>query len=330
MSTAAPAAAPVIAVVVPTYRRPDLLARCLTALMAQTVPAGEYEIIVADDGPDDETEAVVASLAHAAGAPRMHYLRVTATQGPAGARNRGWHSSAAGWIAFTDDDTIPDADWLRQGMAALALGAAAAVGSTVVPMSATPTDHERDIAELRAGEFTTANCFLTRQALLEAGGFDERYTQPWREGADLHFALMEKGLTIMRAPGALVTHPVRPAPWGVSVRLQRKVMYDVLLYRKYPRQYRQRIHTAPPVNYYAIVIALAAALIGLMSDQMGIALAGLIVWLVLTATFCQQRLQGTSHSWAHVADMALTSMVIPPLALFWRAVGGLRYRVLFF
>ncbi|MFA9441921.1 glycosyltransferase family 2 protein [Uliginosibacterium sp. sgz301328] len=321
---------PVIAVVVPTYRRPQLLHRCLVALCAQNVDKDLYEIIVADDGPDDGTALIVSAIANQPGGPGIRYVPVVDTQGPAGARNRGWRSAHTPLIAFTDDDTIPDCGWLRAGLEALASGADAAVGRTVVPTPDPPTDYERDIAGLQKAEFITANCFVTRRALEAVGGFDERYQLAWREDSDLQFALMESGHRIVAAPEATITHPVRPAPWGVSVRLQRKVMYDALLYRKYPRQYRQRIRPVPPLDYYAIVVALLAMPVGLFIGRIGMTYAGLAIWLVLTAAFCQRRLKGASRSWSHVAEMVVTSTLIPPLALFWRAVGGLRYRVMFF
>jgi len=41
----------------------------------------------------------------------------------------------------------------------------------------------------------------------------------------------------------------------------------------------------------------------------------------LTARFCADRLHGASKSPRHVAEMVLTSILIPPLSVFWRAVG---------
>ena len=55
----------------------------------------------------------------------------------------------------------------------------------------------------------------------------------------------------------------------------------------------------------------------------------LVAWAALTARFCAQRLSGTSKSPRHVAEMVLTSILIPPLSVVWRAVGALRYRVAF-
>lgn len=320
---------PEITVVVPTFRRPQLLQRCLVALCAQDMDPEDYEIIVADDGPDTATARTVATMSAQPGCPPIRYLPVLGTQGPAGARNRGWRSSRTRLIAFTDDDTIPQPDWLRAGLEALRRGADAAVGRTVVPTSEPPTDYERGVAGLERAEFITANCFVSRRALEHVGGFDERYERAWREDSDLQFALLEHGYRIAPAPDAIVIHPVRPARWGVSMAQQRQVMYDALLYRKYPRHYRERIRPLPPLDYYAIAIAILATVLGLLIGHIAVAIAGLVAWLALTAAFCRRRLRGASHSWRHVLEMMLTSALIPPLALFWRAVGSIRYRVAF-
>ena len=51
--------APRISVVIPTYRRPELMARCLAAVLAQQMDPNAYEIIVVDDGHTDDTRDVV-------------------------------------------------------------------------------------------------------------------------------------------------------------------------------------------------------------------------------------------------------------------------------
>jgi Glycosyltransferases involved in cell wall biogenesis len=44
-----------VTVVVPTYQRPDLLLRCLQALLFQDFPKDEYEILIVSDGLDPST-----------------------------------------------------------------------------------------------------------------------------------------------------------------------------------------------------------------------------------------------------------------------------------
>ncbi|TMG77552.1 MAG: glycosyltransferase, partial [Betaproteobacteria bacterium] len=156
---------PAVAVVVPTCGRPDLLRRCVAALEAQSLAADAYEIIVVDD--------------------------TLARRGPAATRNIGWRRAKAPIVAFTDDDTVPDADWLARGLAAFEPGVDAVAGRIVMPLPATPTDYERNEQGLERAEFVTANCFVRRAVLQRLGGFDESFRLPWREDSDLHFRLLE-------------------------------------------------------------------------------------------------------------------------------------------
>src|SRR3954471_142839 len=285
---------PVVSVVIPTCGRPDLLQRCLAAVEAQSLPAAEVEIVVVDD--------------------------TQRRRGPAAARNTGWRRAKSDLIAFTDDDTVPDERWLERGVAAFRPGVDAVCGRVVMPIPATPTDYERNENGLERAEFVTANCFVRRAALERIGGFDERFRLPWREDSDLQFRLLRAGSTIARAEDAVVVHPVRPAPWGVSLKQQKKVMFDALLFRKHPQLYRSRIRRAPRWDYY---LAVASFALGFASPWW----FGL--WAFLTARLCLHRLRGTSKSPAHIAEMVVTSILIPPLSVFWRLVGALKFRAAF-
>jgi GT2 family glycosyltransferase len=318
-------------VIVPTYKRPHMLARCLDALLAQDFDPSAYEIIVADDAACAETRRQVECLAARARpfGPAIRYVAVTARHGPAAARNVGWHAARAPILAFTDDDCIPERGWLKAGVAALGEGVAGAAGKLVVPCPAVPTDYERNAALLANAEFVTANCFYRRDAIADVGGFDERFRVAWREDSDLVFRLIGRDARLVRAPHAVVVHPVRPAPWGVSIRQQRRSIYNALLYKKHPALYRERIQSAPPWRYYGICGTLLLALVSLMLGKRRRTLLATALWLVLTGRFCLCRLDGTSRAPGHVAEMAVTSAVIPPLTIFWRLRGALRYRVPF-
>src|SRR5437868_11172920 len=97
-----------ITVVIPTYRRPMLLYKCLSALKKQVFPPDQFEVIIVSDGPDDSTETVVQCFDNAP----FRYLATAMKSGPAAARNFGWQNASGDLIAFTDDDTLPDPLWL--------------------------------------------------------------------------------------------------------------------------------------------------------------------------------------------------------------------------
>lgn len=322
-------------VVVPTYRRPALLDRCLAALVAQDLDPDThpYEIIVVDDAGCDETRRQVEGWATLAPVP-LHYLLTKERHGPAAARNLGWQAARGEVIAFTDDDCIPTPDWLRAGLAVFdAAGQAehvvGASGRVVVPLPPAPTDYQLNAAQIEGAEFITANCFYRRTALAAIGGLDERFEMAWREDSDLHFRLERHGARLVRAPEAVAVHPLRPAGWGISLGQQRKSMYNALLHKKHPRLYRERIQAAPPWHYYAATAALLAALGGLAASRRRLAGGGSALWLALTARFCARRLRGTSRRPGHLAEMIVTSALIPPLAVFWRLRGALKFRVWF-
>jgi glycosyltransferase involved in cell wall biosynthesis len=296
-----------VSVVVPTCNRPALLARCLEALEHQHLARSDYEIIVVDDSSE--------------------------RRGPAAARNRGWRQASAPVVAFADDDTIPSRGWLRAGLAAMqSPGIVAVSGRVEVPLPEEPTDAQRNTAGLEIAEFVTANCFVRRDALETIGGFDERFPLPWREDSDLHFALIEcfGPASVRPAPDAVVCHPPRPVPFASSLKDQRKVFYDALLFKKHRRLYRSRVRATPRWDYYTIAALLALGLVAVAQGRERLATVALAGWGLLTIWFCLRRLRGNSLAPVHVAEMILTSAAIPPLAVFWRMAGALRYRTAFF
>ena len=328
---------PRISVVMPTYRRPPLLARCLDALLQQRMALDAYEILVVDDGRTDDTRALCESYAartRAAGGPAIRYLQPDGTRGPAGARNAGWRAARGTLIAFTDDDTLPDPAWLREGELAMnAPGRVAAWGRVHVPPPAEMTDNARNTAGLENAVFITANAFVLREALERVGGFDERYLRAWREDTDLYFALLAAypaDGAIVAAPRALVLHPVREARFLVSIGQQANMAFDALLYKKYPELYDRHVgFRHPPANYVAIALATLAAIV-VAPFSLRVAALCLLVAAGLILEFAFRRLRGLKKTPAQVADMLVSSVAIPYVSLYWRLAGALRWRVPFY
>jgi len=129
---------PSVSVVVATLNRSRYLQLCLQALALQTAAPQSFEIIVVDNGSTDDTAAVVRTFCAAKG-PVTHYLPEP-RQGLSIARNSGWRAGKGAIIAFTDDDAVPDPDWVARIMARFeALDADVAVlGGEIAPIWEAP------------------------------------------------------------------------------------------------------------------------------------------------------------------------------------------------
>ncbi len=320
---------PLVSVVIPTCRRDGPLRRCLEAVLAQDFPPGQFEVIVVDDARSKRTPRTVAEVAARHPAVRLRLLPGPG-RGPAAARNCGWRAAGGALIAFIDDDSYPaDRHWLAAGVRALARPDVALVaGVTRVPLPSRPTDHQRNVQGLERAPFLTCNAFCRRRWLEQVGGFDEAFTVPFREDSDLQFRIEAAGGRLVRCPQARVVHPAPPGRFAGSLQRQRYSMFNALIYKKHPRRYRE-LQRHRPLAYYATVVSAAAGVAALLARRRQAAGLAALAWLALTVRLFLRRLHGTSRHPLHLLDLALTSALIPPLSVYWRLRGAVRFRVWF-
>lgn len=95
---------PIVSIIMPAYRSAPTIARAITSVQSQSIPA--WELIVIDDASDDETASVVADLARVDS--RIKLCQHTENRGAAHARNLGLSQARARFIAFLDADD----EWL--------------------------------------------------------------------------------------------------------------------------------------------------------------------------------------------------------------------------
>jgi len=318
-----------ISVVIPTHDRPKLLIRCLRALCAQTLAKESFEVIVTSDGPDKNTAAALRPWLRNKKL-NLTYLSTYVKKGPAAARNMGWLSAKSPLVAFTDDDCLPEKEWLSAFLDAYDGDPFVAfTGRTNVPLPSDPTDFALNTARLGEAEFITANCACTKHALLKTGGFDERFKLAWREDSDLHFKLLEINIPVIKVNEAVVIHPVRPARWGVSIKEQKKAAYEALLFSKYPELYKRKIGIGSLWNYYLINILWLVLAASLITRHMPIFRLSAVLLGILLLAFAVKRLRNSSRKPGHIIEMLSTSIVIPTLSIYWRLYGAIKYRVLF-
>lgn len=319
-----------ISVVVPTFQRPQLLINCLRNLCRQTLNNEKYEVIIVSDGPDMMAKQIVAEYS-ACSSINIKFLSLPIKKGPAAARNLGWQNARGILIAFTDDDCLPDKKWLEnicehyRNETEIAF-----TGKVIVPVTERPTDFELNTKGLETGDFVTANCICTKVTLEAVGGFDEAFTAAWREDSDLEFKLLKRKVPIIKLNKAIIVHPVRPAPWGISIQEQRKAVFNALLYKKYPELYRQRIKRNPSWKYYFMVLFFIVFVVSIFLKLTWLAIIAFFGWLYLTMAFVIKRLSAARKTFSHIFEMIVTSIVIPFLSVFWTIYGAIKYRVLFF
>lgn len=98
-----------ITVIVPTYRRPVDLERCLKSIKLQSRPVDELLLVARDS--DNETWDFLATVP-------TDYLPiqtiVVSIQGVVAAMNAGLDAARGDIVAFTDDDAAPHTDWLER------------------------------------------------------------------------------------------------------------------------------------------------------------------------------------------------------------------------
>lgn len=221
-------------VVVATHNRRDRVHRLLDCLAAQ-VGAPAFEVVVVDDGSSDDTSP---SLAARTGDPfELIAVRLEPNRGPAAARNAGWRAARASLVYFTDDDCVPEADWLAALTAAVA-EVDVAQGRTV------PDDAQADrygpfsrtmVVPYEEGFYETCNIVYRRSLLEQLGGFDETFRFPYGEDTDLAWRAREIGARTTFAADAVVKHDVWPSDFRAHLRDMRRREGLVLAFKKHPQ-----------------------------------------------------------------------------------------------
>jgi histidinol-phosphate phosphatase family protein len=344
-------------VIIPTLGRP-CLQDGLDALAAAAGPLPD-QVVLADDRPDTPDPLPVRLPPALADRTMIVTLE---GRGPAAARNAGWRAARdTEWVAFLDDDVVVGPAWRADLVADLAAqpDRVAGVQGTITvppPEGRRPTDWERGTAGLATARWITADMAYRRRALIDAGGFDERFPRAFREDADLALRMMDRGWQLAQGCRE-TTHPVRPARRWASLRAQAGNADDALMTRRHGRDWYRRAQAAPGrrtghwmVSALAAALGTALAASTLVPDGAGsgtrpgragsgprvpgsvrqrlrwAAVAAALGWLAATGEFAVARIRPGPRTPAEVTEMIITSALIPPLAVGHWARGWCRAR----
>jgi GT2 family glycosyltransferase len=193
-----------LAVVIPTYNRPDELQRCLSALEVQVVrmkdSGFEVDVVITDDG--------VISVETVSSLEWCRWVRGP-IRGRAANRNFGAQQARGSWILFVDDDVIPQDGLLEAYSAAISGDLADVLEGRVVADRPKRAFNEICPLNLNGGALWSCNFAIRRTIFEFVHGFDDTYVRGGLEDTDLRLRLARHGATTIFLPDATVCHPWR-------------------------------------------------------------------------------------------------------------------------
>ena len=119
-----------LSVILCTHARADYLEACLAGLATQT--RRDFEVLVVDSASPPAEAARIAALAARHGARLLR----AGSPGLSLARNLGLGATRAPWVAYLDDDAVPQPDWAAALLATIGRlpESAAALGGRILPV----------------------------------------------------------------------------------------------------------------------------------------------------------------------------------------------------
>jgi GT2 family glycosyltransferase len=205
-----------VSVVIPTYRKKELLASTLSALGAQTYPCNLVEVVVIDDCSADGTSEFLRGLAPPFSLVALEHDR---NRGRAAARNTAIRAAGGELVIFLDDDMRADPRLIEKHVRCHESNPhSAVIGNALTAPELGASNvfrylDSRGVHKLRTGAlvppryFLTNNASVPRTSLLEAGLFDEAFRSYGFEDTELAFRLERiAGLAFRYCADAVAHH----------------------------------------------------------------------------------------------------------------------------
>lgn len=181
-----------VSIIIPVFNRPSMLKHALSSIRQQTY--SKIEIIVVDDGSDEDSAREYTRLAEAFGEAQEVKLIRKANGGAASARNAGILASSGDYIYFLDSDDLIFPESIEALVCALTgSGESYCIGRVVEVdyslrrnLGETHRDGSGNI--MRNAQWCTHASLYRKSAVLAVGGFDDSL----RNGEDTIFQIKMK------------------------------------------------------------------------------------------------------------------------------------------
>ena len=226
---------PLVTVCICTRDRPEFVGVCLDGLDRQSVAVPAFEIILVDSCSNYRNARLLDEMVK--GRAGVELVRV-ARPGLSVARNAGANAARGEYIAYVDDDAVPDADWIEQIKATILHCAIppAVLGGRILPvwekeLPAWWPSRLRGVLSIieyeGSGEYRSkalppglepygANMVVRRSVLLESGGFNEFAGRTGSvllsdEDVQLAWGLQNTGYLVLYESRITVRHHIQPS-----------------------------------------------------------------------------------------------------------------------
>ncbi|HEX3020726.1 MAG TPA: glycosyltransferase [Chitinispirillaceae bacterium] len=240
-------------------------------------------------------------------------------------RNIGAANARADILAFTDDDCIPERNWISEGLNYLQVhkNCSAVEGFTSMEKNTHSIGMYREAKRLEEPSMRTNNIFYRKEAFQKVGGFDQRFTVQ-REDADLAFSVLEKGGQIDYCANIRVEHRFRHWEYWDLLKNCWNRRFDPLLFKKHPGLYRKYIGSpfTPSIIFQLFAFAVYGVALKLKVHKKWI----FIFHFLLTGVLGLRR-SGISHLFHPRFIAEIISVVISPFVVIAALVNGfIRFR----
>ncbi len=320
---------PFVSVVVVTRASLPRLVRCLEALARQTYPVERMEVVVVDRLCGNGTAGAVATLARQRPGLRLCHTLCAPGASLALARNAGWRRARGEVVGFTGDAAVPSNEWVMAAASLFDPAIDVVSGTVVVPLPARPASAVREATQRVQAPWSAANVFYRRALLVQLQGFDERFVSDAHGSVDLALAALGAQAGFAVAERAVVIHDLPAREWLAGLREQRAHAEEALLAKKHRTLYWRHVRQWPPLGHYVAAGALLTASAGLLLNRRALSWRALTLWGALTLFRFARAMRGTSDDPRDLADLLLSTAIMPPAAAGFRLAGALRHRVWF-
>ena len=229
---------PKVSVVVCSYNGAKTLRECLASLVKLDYP--DCEVILVDDGSSDATAEIARDF------PGVVYHHQE-NRGLSVARNVGARMATGEIVAYTDDDCVVDEHWLHYLVRAMIdQGVEGIGGPNITPIfdnwvakcvAASPGNPSHVMLDDHHAEHVPGcNMAFRRDILLGMGGFDPQYRVAG-DDVDVCWRLLDSGMNIGYAPGAMVWHHRRASVEAYAKQQKGYGRSEAMVRFKHPQRF---------------------------------------------------------------------------------------------